>query len=122
MSRNYFLPGGWKAICDRCGRDFKNTELRRDWRGMMVCRADYETRHPQDFVRPITREGQIPWSRPDPAPSFVDTCVPNLHNGAFVNDGTKEHNNNGCGPNLFFDGQHTFNSAQVFSGRLTFAG
>ena len=50
---NYYLRGAWNAVCDLCGREYKSTELQRNWKGQMVCSADYETRHPQDFVRGV---------------------------------------------------------------------
>lgn len=31
----------------------------------MVCSEDYETRHPQEFVRGRKDSGHVPWTRPD---------------------------------------------------------
>jgi hypothetical protein len=63
--------GGWKAVCDVCGFEFNNTELQRRWDNLMVCREDYEERHPQDFLRPV-KESIIPWSRPEAADVYID--------------------------------------------------
>lgn len=68
--RNTWRSGKWKAVCDECGREYYNTELRMRWDKLMVCRDDYEVRHPQDFLRGV-RESPIPWSRPEPADVFV---------------------------------------------------
>lgn len=47
---------GWEAgnhwvVCDLCGRDFRHDEMLETWDGKIVCKGDFETRHPQDFVR-----------------------------------------------------------------------
>jgi len=70
MSDSY-KPGKWLAICDVCGFEFFNDELQKRWDGYMVCRADFETRHPQEFIRPV-KEGTIPWSRPEPPDTFIE--------------------------------------------------
>lgn len=37
----------------------------------MVCRYDFEKRHPQDFVRGKTDHQSVPWARPEPDPIFL---------------------------------------------------
>ena len=70
----YFLSGQWNSICDRCGFKFKSAELRKDWQGLMVCEKDYETRHPQDFIK-VRPEKAIPdWTRPRPEDDFQEVC------------------------------------------------
>ena len=70
----YFLSGQWNSICDRCGFKFKSEELRKDWQGLMVCEKDYETRHPQDFIK-IRPEKAIPdWTRPRTQDVFTHVC------------------------------------------------
>lgn len=54
-----FRKGEWRAVCDRCGREFKASKLKLDWQGLRVCADDFEERHPQEFVRAV---------RPDKAP------------------------------------------------------
>lgn len=51
-SRNPGFDGGnhW-VVCDVCGMDFRSSEVRQRWDGAVVCDADYETRHQQDYVR-----------------------------------------------------------------------
>lgn len=46
-----YFPGKWKATCDVCGFEYYNDELKDRWDGFKVCRADWEPRHPQEFVR-----------------------------------------------------------------------
>ena len=61
-------PGKWKAQCDRCGWDFYNTQLRKEWTGLMTCSGAgtnqcWEPRHPQDFVRGVPDPQAVPWVR-----------------------------------------------------------
>jgi hypothetical protein len=62
-----FVKGDWNADCDECGFTFKASELRRRWDGAMVCKDDYETRHPQDLLRSRKEKGGVPWARPQEA-------------------------------------------------------
>ena len=64
--KNYLQLGNWNALCDRCGRKFKASDLQRTWEGLMVCKDDYETRHPSDFLRVQREQIAVPWSRPYP--------------------------------------------------------
>lgn len=65
--RNHLILGNWNSLCDRCGRKFKASELMKDWQGLMVCKEDYELRHPSDFLRTQREKIAVPWSRPYPA-------------------------------------------------------
>lgn len=69
-SRNYYKPGDWNAICDRCGFKFKASELREEWTGLRVCEADFELRHPQDFIKVTPDRISVPWVRME-APTVV---------------------------------------------------
>lgn len=68
-----YVPGAWNAICDMCGQQFKNYELTKNWKGLMVCAKDYEPRHPQDFVHGIPDNMTPAWVRPPPKDNFVTT-------------------------------------------------
>lgn len=37
--------------CEVCGMDIYASDIKIMWNGAKVCAEDYETRHPQDFVR-----------------------------------------------------------------------
>ena len=41
----------WNAICDRCGFEYKASELKEEWTGNLVCKHCWEPRHPQEFIR-----------------------------------------------------------------------
>jgi hypothetical protein len=72
MGKRGRWPGTWLAICDRCGFVFPSDKLIKDWTGLMVCHKDYETRHPQDFVRGVPDNPTPPWTRPEPEDVFID--------------------------------------------------
>ena len=66
-----FELGAWNAICDRCGFEYKNRRLKKEWTGLIVCYGPgtnqcWEPRHPQDYVRGVPDDQSTPWSRPDP--------------------------------------------------------
>lgn len=61
----------WNVICDVCGWKFKNKELRKRWDGAMVCKADWEPRHPQDLIRTPKDDQSVPYARPESDDVFV---------------------------------------------------
>ena len=66
-----YKAGDWLAICDVCARKVKASELRKRWDGFMVCAADWEMRHPADFLK-IRSDTALPsWTRPEPTDVFV---------------------------------------------------
>lgn len=69
-----FVSGRWLSICDVCGFRFYNTELKKDWRGLMVDASCFETRHPQDFLRVPTDNPAVPWTRPETPDAFIHVC------------------------------------------------
>ena len=36
-----------RAICDRCGQEYKYQQLKKEWNGLFVCPSCYEPKHPQ---------------------------------------------------------------------------
>ena len=69
-----FVSGQWNAICDRCGFKFKSSELQKDWQGLMVCKDDFEQRHPQSLIKVPTEKAFPEWSRPRPEDIFTMAC------------------------------------------------
>ena len=43
----YALGKYAKAICDRCGFQYKLSELRQEWNGLFTCPSCFEPKHPQ---------------------------------------------------------------------------
>lgn len=70
-----WTPGIWSAICDVCGLRYKSNELSKRWDGLMVCHDDFETRHPQDFIRTRAERVVPPWTRPEVPDTFVHLCT-----------------------------------------------
>lgn len=68
----YYKPGSWNVICDVCGVQYKAEELRRRWDGLMVCKHDFEVRHPQDFIRAVPDNQTVPWVRPESTDVFIE--------------------------------------------------
>ena len=46
----YVTGDNW-AECEVCGLELYASELMERWDGVLVCPADWESRHPQEFVR-----------------------------------------------------------------------
>lgn len=68
--QNTLELGDYNAICDVCGFKFKASDLREQWDGekkSMVCRDDWEPRHPSDYFEPPKEDTSVPWARPDSA-------------------------------------------------------
>ncbi len=60
----YYKHGDWNAVCDSCGFQFKASQLRKRWDGFMVCKDDWEARHPLDFIKTPRERISTPWARP----------------------------------------------------------
>ena len=76
MARNYYKPGDWLVVCDRCGRRRYASECQFNWQNMFVCSDTcYEPRHPQDFVKGVLDDQAVPIARPDVKASMGETTV-----------------------------------------------
>lgn len=83
-----FKMGQYNCVCDRCGLEFKSSELIKDWQGLMVDQKCYEQRHPQDLIK-IKPEKAIPeWVRPRPIDSYLLTLAPQRDLFMFYQDTT----------------------------------
>lgn len=71
MRTTWWESGDWNAICDVCGFKFKASQLRLRWDGLRVCDTDWESRHPQELIRPIPDQPALPWTRPEGNDNFV---------------------------------------------------
>ena len=56
---------GYNVICPVCGWKYKASEMLRRWDGLMVCKTDWEPRHPMDFFRTIPDQHSLPFVMPD---------------------------------------------------------
>lgn len=66
-----FILGDSKAVCDVCGFEMHQSSLRKRWDGAMVCDADFESRHPQDLIKPRSEKNHVKNARPEPEPRFL---------------------------------------------------
>lgn len=66
------MPGPHvRGICQRCGFEYPLHKLRREWTGLLVCKEDYDVRHPQDYVRGVRDEQAVRNPSPDPTPVYI---------------------------------------------------
>ena len=72
---SYYEHGSYNAICDVCGFEYKASELRERWDGLMVCKPDWEPRHESDFFRVKPEDPSVPWARPEPEDNITGTDV-----------------------------------------------
>ena len=57
-----------RALCDRCGFEYKLNELKKEWNGLKVCPNCYEPKHPQLDPKPKPADPQaIRNARPETA-------------------------------------------------------
>ncbi len=62
----------WNVVCARCGFQYKNNELRREWTGLRVCGTCWDKRNPQDKLKAKMDKQLPPWTQPEPEPVFTD--------------------------------------------------
>lgn len=87
--QTYYKPGTWNCICDVCGRRFKSDEMLRRWDGALVCKYDWELRHPMDFLRGRKEKISVPFARDEPKDQFVPIEVfEHVINGAPIDEVT----------------------------------
>lgn len=67
-----YRPGGAYGICQRCGFKLRLNDLRKDWSGLMVCDADYDSL--PDTMKP-TSGGPEGMARPDASPEPPVTFI-----------------------------------------------
>jgi len=65
--KNNYKKGDWNVICDVCGFKKRASEVRLRWDGLYVCQEDWETRHPQEFLRTPKDDTSVPFTRPEPS-------------------------------------------------------
>lgn len=63
--------GDWNAICQVCGFKFKANQLRKRWDSLMVCKEDWEPRHPQDLIKQPKEDTSVPWTSPERSDTFI---------------------------------------------------
>lgn len=69
---DFYSDGDYNAICDRCGKKYKFTNLKHTWDGLYVCSKCFEIRQPQDFVKGVKDNPSVTIARPENPDEFVD--------------------------------------------------
>ena len=61
-------------LCQRCGLEYPESKLHREWTGLRVCDPCFDHRHPQMDVRGVRDDqGVRPNMRPEPEPYYLST-------------------------------------------------
>ena len=68
-------PGEWKVVCDVCGFWYPSGDVKKRWDNLIVCKKDFETRHPQDFLRMRPENVTPAFVRSEPIDVFVSVCT-----------------------------------------------
>lgn len=76
MARNWFKNGEWNVWCMVCNRKIKSGEALKRWDGLIVCKDDYENRHPLDFLRTRQERITVPFSAPTSFNLFDNPPLP----------------------------------------------
>ena len=72
MHNTWYASSEWNAVCDRCGFEFKASELNLEWTGFRVCGKCLDHRHPLDYVRAPREDVAITNVRPEGVDAFTD--------------------------------------------------
>lgn len=75
MSSFEYYSGQWNVRCSMCGLTRKSGELVKNWQGQWRCPRHNEPRHPQDFVRTVSKE-TVPDFQQNPIDNDVGFCDP----------------------------------------------
>lgn len=67
--------GQWYLICDSCGKKMKSGAAKKRWDGLIVCKDDWETDHPQKYIRVPSDPKPVAFNRPRPEDEFVVVCT-----------------------------------------------
>ena len=49
---NRYVPHTYKRECDICGFDYLRNEMRKNWKGQVVCEQDYEPKPEREQLKP----------------------------------------------------------------------
>lgn len=79
-----YISGDFWRICDHCGNKKRASQTFRTWDGLYVCSEDFETRHPQDFVRGRKDNQNVPNARPEPLDNVGGPLLTNVSVAAAV--------------------------------------
>lgn len=70
MIRKSHKLGQNLVVCDVCGVKVLSSEIRQTWDGYLVCKQDYNPKHPQIEIRAVKENSRVLYHR-NPADTFV---------------------------------------------------
>lgn len=80
--KNYATPFDYNIICQVCRKKIKASVSLKRWDGLIVCKDDYETRHPLDMPAPRQSvERVLPFTYSEPVDTET-TIVPHALAGS----------------------------------------
>lgn len=68
---NTYIQGDWNVICPVCSFKYKASDMVQRWDGQMVCKPDWDPYHPQNLVRGVPDNQQVPWTKPRQEDVFI---------------------------------------------------
>lgn len=83
-----YISGDFYRICEVCGFRYRASKTERRWDGLIVCHEDWESRHPQDFVRGRKDLQNVPNPRPESITALVGTLQTSLTQDVGASDTT----------------------------------
>jgi hypothetical protein len=72
--QNWLKLGDYNVVCDSCGRKFKASTMRKRWDGFLVCKDDFEVKHPQLSLKVHGDKQTVPIPRPEAEDQFLEFC------------------------------------------------
>lgn len=60
-----YVKGSHNAICDICSFQYKRNQMRKTWNNLLVCKTDYEEKHPQLTIRVPPESISVKDARPE---------------------------------------------------------
>ena len=75
MKYRGYRSGDYKAYCDRTGFRIHASKMKMQWDGLFVRKESWEIRQPQDYVRGVFDQQNVPIARPGTDPVFVGTIT-----------------------------------------------
>jgi len=88
MSRGWkWKSGEWWISCDVCDKQIYASEAKHRWDGMIVCKEDFETRHPQELIKHRVDRQSVPFTRPGTTDIFVTTTFISYWDYLYASEG-----------------------------------
>lgn len=66
-----YESGNYWMVCDRCGFDYRRSNMKEEWNNLWVCKECWEPRHPQDKLRSKKDKQSVQDARPPKTPVFL---------------------------------------------------